>query len=330
MRVPLVPVVAFLAIPALAAAVPNSRLWNLDKDLALYFRVKHEIRQTDPDPGDRLAELERKRARRLELFARYGIRDEKHWKKETDIGWEYANSERAAKIYGSEANVRDMEHAAAEGLTLEQYRVQRDRQEVANRKLVDEIRKINDPNAFDPSLLEPIEGVTLAKYAAAAAAALFYNDDWAAVTRETGVTEKTFERQTELWTERMRKDPTMILGQKYTGHLMAAARGRYAAAGRDLGESYLNGTPLKGPEPVTMEKWVEITEYYGSKAGEVKGPEDVTRILQPYGLTFYEWNIVSNWWGKKRTEAMEHGDRRFLAEWTRLMGAYRGRFGSER
>ena len=44
---------------------------------------------------------------------------------------------------------------------------------------------------------------------------------------------------TDKWTERMRADPTRLVMLRYGGHLMAAARGRFAAAGKDLGQAML-------------------------------------------------------------------------------------------
>jgi hypothetical protein len=317
---------AVLAVAGTAAAGSKSQLFDLDRDLALFFRAQAELLATEAAQDDTLAQLEKKKAERLQLFKKYGIRDEAHWARERRAGMEYYFSKRALKVYGGQENVDDMRRASSDGLTLEQYRAKRGEQEASRQAILEQMKLHHDPAAFDQALLAPIEGVTLAQYAAAANAALFHDDDWAAVAKETGITEKRFERLSELWTERMRKDPTQLLALKYAGHLMAAARGRYAAAAKDLGEAYLNGTPLRGPEPVSLETWVEITQYYGSKSAEIKGTADITRILQPYSLTFYEWNIVSNWWGRKRTEAMERDDRQFLAAWMGLMDRYRRKF----
>jgi hypothetical protein len=122
----------------------------------------------------------------------------------------------------------------------------------------------------------------------------------------------------------MRDDRTRLVMKYYGGHYMAGAQGRFAESGRQLGKAMLDDTPLADPEPITLEQWVEITEYYGAHASEIQEPADVTRILEPYGLTFYEWNIASNWWGHRRTEAMNAGDQTFLSRWMALRQQHLG------
>jgi hypothetical protein len=314
------------ASAAAAAAADKSTLFDLEKDLARFFALQHEIMATDPNRHDTPADAARKKAARAELFRKHGIRDEKHWEKESQAGFGFAWSKKAERIYGGAEAVLDMRRAAGEGKTLRQYREDRTRRNEELDEVRERMKLVHDESAFDQALLAPIDGVSLEKYAAVANAAIFHGDDFAPVTRETGMTEKTFEALGEKWTARMRSDPTRLLMLKYGGHLMAAARGRFAAAGKDLGQAYLANGPVKGPEPIPFEKWVEITEFYASRSAEMKTPADITRVLQPYGMTFYEWNIVSNWWGRKRSHAMETGDQAFLARWTALREKYRLQF----
>jgi hypothetical protein len=312
------------------AAAADSTLFDLDKDLALFFKVQAEIQATDPGRDETPAELAAKKARRAEIFRKYGIRDDKHWEKESHAGMRYAYSKRAERIYGGEAAVMDMRRAAGQGMTLKEYREHNAKMDEARSEAMERLKVLHDESAFDAALLAPVDGVSLEKYAAVANAAIFHGDDWAAVAKETGIGEKKFEQLGEKWTERMRSDPTQLLMKKYGGHLFAASRGRYAAAGKELGRAMLEGTPLGGPEPIPFEKWVEVTEYYGSRAAEIKGPEDVSRVLKPYDLTFYEWNIISNWWGRKRTEMINANDRAFLAKWATLREKYRQQFAGGR
>ena len=323
------PALVVLALSAAGtAAAADSTLFDLEKDLAKFFALQNEVIRTEPNPHDTPAEAAKKREARAAVFRRHGIRDEKHWSKENDVAMRWSWTKKAQRIYGGEEAIADMRRAAGEGKTLSEYRADR----AAMNERLDEVREslklINDESAFDKALLAPINGVTLEKYAAVANAAIFHGDDWAAVTKETGVTEKAFEALTEKWTERMRADPTRLLMSKYGGHLYAASRGRFAASGKALGAAMLAGkdAPLTGPEPMPFEKWVEITEFYASRSDRMGTPEGVTRELAPYGLTFYEWNIVSNWWGRKRTEAIEGDDRAFLGRWQALREKYRLKF----
>ena len=313
-----------------AAGADKGTLFDLEKDLARFFALQYEISATDPNPRDTPAEAARKKAARAELFRKHGIRDEKHWEKESHAGFGFAWSKKAERIYGGSEAILDMRRAAGEGKTLKQYREDRLRGNEALAEARERLKLLHDESAFDQALLAPIDGISLEKYAAAANAAIFHGDDYAPVAKETGISEQKFETLGEQWTERMRADPTQLLAMKYTGHMMMASRGRFAAAARELGKAYLGGkgTPLAGPEPVPMEKWVEVTEYYAAKGGQVKTPADTTRLLQPYGLDFYEWMIVSNWWGRKRTEAMERDDDRFLSRWMALRQQYVAKFAS--
>lgn len=316
-----------VASAAAAGAGDKSTLFDLEKDLAKFFAVQHEIMATDPNRHDTPADTARKKAARAELFRKYGIRDEKHWQKESQAGFGFAWSKKAERIYGGAEAILDMRRAAGEGKTLGQYREDNARRNEELDEIRDRMKLIHDESAFDQSLLAPIDGVSLEKYAAAASAAIFHDDDFVAVAKETGITEKKFEALTEQWTARMRSDPTQLLMLRYGGHLMAAARGRFAAAGKDLGQAMLANGPVKGPEPIPFEKWVEISEFYASRSAEIKTPADITRVLQPYGMTFYEWNIVSNWWGRKRSHAMETGDDAFMARWMAMREKYRLKFG---
>lgn len=310
-----------------AAAADKSTIFDLDKDLMLFFKAQAEIQATEPGREDPPPKLAEKQARRAELFRKYGIRDEKHWVKEGHAGMGYAFSKRAERIYGGREAVQDMRRAAGQGMTVKDYHAHEKKMKEFSEQALEQMKLINDESAFDQALLAPIDGVSLEKYAAAANAAIFHDDDFTAVAKETGITEKRFEAMTEKWTERMRSDPTRILMNRYGGHLYAASRGRFAAAGKELGRSMIESGPLPGPEPLPFEKYVEITEYYASRpTEEVNTPAGITRVLQPYGLTFYEWNIISNWWGRKRTLAMEGEDPQFMARYMALREKYRRQF----
>ena len=321
---------AVLCLSSAVAVAADKSLFDLEKDLAKFFEAQAAVIATEPNGSDTPAEVARKKAERPEVYRRYGIRDDKHWKEQNHVGMTFSWSKKAQRIYGGEAAIADMRRAAGEGKTLKQYREDELRSNEVRAQALERFKLLHDESAFDQALLAPIDGVSLEKYAAAANAAIFHGDDFAPVAKETGLTEQKFEKLGEQWTERMRTDPTQLLSMKYAGHMMAASRGRFAAAGKELGKAYLGGkgTPLAGPEPIPFEKWVEVTEYHAAKGGQVKTPADTTRLLQPYGLDFYEWMIVSNWWGRKRTDSMEQGDNQFLSRWMALRQQYLAKFGS--
>ncbi len=318
--------VAVFGTAAPSAAGPKSTLFDLDKDLMAFFQLQAKIMATNPGRDDTPAELAEKRGTRAALFKQHGIRDDKHWENESHAGMGYSFTKRAEKIYGGGERILDMRRAAGDGKTLQQYLSDRVTAQERSQQDLEQLKNLHNPALLDPALLEPIEGVTLEQYVAAANAATFHGDDFAAVTKETGISQAKYERLTEKWTERMRADVTRLVMSKYGAYFMAAARGRFASAARDLSQALLNDRPLQGPEPLPFERWVEITQYYDSRAGEIKGPADVTRVLEPYGLSFYEWNIASNWWGRKRAEAMKRDDRQFLGTWLALMEKYRKQF----
>jgi hypothetical protein len=315
---------AATAVAASAGAVQKSTLFDLDQELAAFFELQAKLARTEPASGDTEEQAEQKRQSRAELFRQHGIRDEKHWQKESHAGFRYAWSERAEKRYGGSERVLELRRAAGEGKTVEQYQADEEQSERERQQVLAEFALLHDASALDRSLLEPIEGISLERYAAASNLAMYYDGDFARVTADTGISEEQYERIGELWQQRMRDDRTRLVMKYYGGHYMAAAQGRFAESGRQLGKAMLDDTPLADPEPITLEQWVEITEYYATHASEIQEPADVTRILEPYGLTFYEWNIASNWWGHRRTEAMNAGDQAFLSRWMALRQQHLG------
>ena len=322
-------VVALLGV-ATASAAPKSTLFDLDKELAAFFDLRASILPTEPGRNDTPEQHESKRQTRQALFEKHGIRDDDHWKKESQAGMSYSYSKRAQKIYGGKERILNMRRAAGQGMTVDEYLADREARVALLEKDRAKLELLHDQSVFDEAFLDPIEGVSLEQYAAASHLAVYYEGDFTAVTGQTGISEEKYQRVGELWQQRMRDDVTRLVMKQYGGHYMAAARGRFAAAGQNLGKAMLDDGPLQGPEPVTFEKWVEITEYYGAHAAEIKEPADVTRILEPYGLSFYEWNIASNWWGHKRTEAINAGDQGFLARWTELRHKYSVQFAPTR
>src|SRR5688500_7877510 len=95
-----------------AAAADTSTLFDLDKDLALFFKAQAESQATDTGREDHASELAAKKAKRAQLFRKYGIRDEKHWVKEGDAGMGHSFTKRAERIYGGREAVLDLRRAA--------------------------------------------------------------------------------------------------------------------------------------------------------------------------------------------------------------------------
>lgn len=102
-----------------------------------------------------------------------------------------------------------------------------------------------------------------------------------------------YQRITDVWVERMRRDESFKLSQKYSAFYLKASTGNYAAWGRDVARALNDGLALQEKEPVSIETWGQLQRVQSSDQAGFNAE------LKSRNLSSYDWNIISNWWGRR-------------------------------
>lgn len=156
---------------------------------------------------------------------------------------------------------------------------------------------------FDLKLLEPVDGVTFRQIGEASY--LFtVNADApdvdARILARLHLDKARLEKAQKVFDDRMAADRTSTMTVLFGAYASEMAEGRYAAYGRDVAISVLDGTPLREPEPMTQEKFELIRSYYGRKEPTAGTKfSDLDKVLAPMGLTFNDFQILSSWFGRR-------------------------------
>ena len=141
-------------------------------------------------------------------------------------------------------------------------------------------------------LLSPVEGVDLERYAAISNEIVSAGND-APVLKKHKLSVAAYQRITDVWVERMRRDESFKLSQKYSAFYLKASTGNYAVWGRDVARSLNEGLTLQEKEPVSIETWGQLQRVQSSDQAAFNAE------LKSRNLSSYDWNIVSNWWGRR-------------------------------
>jgi hypothetical protein len=114
----------------------------------------------------------------------------------------------------------------------------------------------------------------------------------------------------------MRMSDNPGLNQRYTIEYWRASQGKFAAHGRDLADSYEHRQALKLEPPYPLETAALLHGKLGGLARlRAQGADDEaiataaqSTTLKPYGLSYYDFVIVDNWWMRKAALALLDGD----------------------
>lgn len=156
---------------------------------------------------------------------------------------------------------------------------------------------------FDLKLLDPVDGVTL-KQVGEASYLFTLNSEApdldARIEARLHLTKAQLDKAQKVFTDRMTADKTFTITNLFGAYGSEVAEGRYAAYGRDVAQSVLNGTPLAEPEPMSEEKFDLIRGYYSRKEATAGTKfSDLDKMLAPIGLTFNDYQILSSWYGRR-------------------------------
>ena len=156
---------------------------------------------------------------------------------------------------------------------------------------------------FDLKLLDPVDGVTF-RQVGEASYLFTVNADApdvdARILARLHLDKARLEKAQKVFTDRMVADRTSTMTTLFGAYGSEVAEGRYAAYGRDVALSVLDGTPLRETEPMTEEKFEIIRSYYGRKEPTAGTKfSDLDKVLAPVGLTFNDFQILSSWFGRR-------------------------------
>jgi Zn-dependent protease with chaperone function len=159
--------------------------------------------------------------------------------------------------------------------------------------------------------LAPIDGIDFATYAAIGNQLLHAGSAGKArVLKAHKLDDAKLARLNADFTARMQEHPG--LAQRYSIDYFRATQGRFAAHGRDLADSYEKGQPLQLEPPYPLQTGREL--HLAVQARLSAGSDEAQfaalerELLQPQGLTFYDYLIAHNWWSRKVTVAAMTGD----------------------
>lgn len=243
-------------------AQDDSASFDFDDDIDAFFVAQFHIEHNWEDA-----------AKRSELFATHGVRDQAHWQQvvATFERWMMKPSTQAK--YGSVGDIMQAKMNAT--------------QKVAQQAILG-----GGVEAL-ASELEPVEGVSLQDWARVQAK-LAGGGDVASLIAGLGVDQAKWERVSAEWNARMSRDTTATIATEYSKHFMSGGAGQFGAAGAAGMASMDGGGELSESDaPISLERYCEI--HSAQSAGSAQG-KDAAAILQSFGLSPAEWGQVGGWW----------------------------------
>jgi hypothetical protein len=206
---------------------------------------------------------------RAEIMSRYGINSRLHWQGVRDSVYSVL-----AKKHGSIDEVSQRE------MNWRQGQMQRQQQ-------------ANTAGAAAKGELNPVEGITLEKWAAMNAA-IVSGANVEDMIKANGIDQGKWERASAEWNARMARDTTFAITTVYGNAFQAASQGKYGNYAREANAARAANREMTMEPPVTIEQYWEILyeQDYGSKQGK-----DPIAVLKASGLTVVDWTDLSSYMG---------------------------------
>ncbi|BAP55766.1 peptidase M48 [Thioploca ingrica] len=177
----------------------------------------------------------------------------------------------------------------------------------------EESAELEDTTDLDPQLLEPIEGISFEQWAKINNALLYFEGKETMALKPVNLTPEQHDRISAAWTNRMKEDKTFSLTKVYTYQFFNASQGRFAYFGKEVAQAFHDGKDPTSTPAISLEKWVEI-RHFVSALPKSKQKNLSKQLQDNYGFSFYEWNILDNWWSRKVFGAAERGDYTLLKQ----------------
>jgi len=159
-----------------------------------------------------------------------------------------------------------------------------------------------DAKGFDRALLDPVDGLSLRRYAHIAFDSFAGDEpDLNKVLARHDVTRAQFDHANAVFTDRMRADKTYTLTEIYGAYFIETAGGKYAPLAADVARSVIDGAPMREPAPMAWDQYLDLMRFYASNVANAKGTARAAydEILKPKGLTFVDYQIIGAWFGRR-------------------------------
>jgi hypothetical protein len=235
---------------------------------------------------------------RAEIMARFGIRDRMHWQTVKDSVYSVL-----ARRHGSFEEVSQRE------MNWRMGQMQRQQQQHTAR-------------AAASGELNPVEGITLEKWAAMNAA-IVSGASLEDLLKSNGLDQGKWERASAEWNARMARDTTFAITTVYGNAFQAASQGKYGNYAREANAARAANRELAMEPPMSIEQYWEILyeQDYGSKQG--KNPVDV---LKSCNLTIVDWTDLSAFMGYYMNRTVVRNWQQFNAMHERVKAKFAAKY----
>jgi Family of unknown function (DUF6620) len=265
-------------------AKDDSARFDLRGDLGGYYVGEFRIEQAWEDV-----------AKRRELFAEYGIRNEQHFYQVKATVERYIQSPGALQKYGGVGEIMHVKMKATQDYMMGGMQ----------QKLAGELK----------GEVEPVEGITLDQWAGAQVK-IVSGGKLEDVLRGLGIDQAKWDRVSAEWNARMSRDTTATIATAYGNAFTKAS----ASAGQFGGAAQ---KPGQGDMPMSLEKYVEIME--AQSAGAAQG-RDPSQILQSFGLSVLDWSNVGSWFSAYINDNALKNNAKVLNEYNALSAKYKAKY----
>jgi hypothetical protein len=158
---------------------------------------------------------------------------------------------------------------------------------------------------------EPIEGVSLSRYAAIKNDIAFKGESEGLAKHN--LTAEAFAKIDQQWSSRIAQDKNRSLNARYATHYLEASQGEFADWGRDVAQVKQTGRLQLGTDPTGVDDWVALHKAHQEAARG--GPDAVAafgKAAKDKGLSLYDFQIVNAWWAQRAKDRASQGDRSLL------------------
>ncbi|MBL4635407.1 MAG: hypothetical protein JKY56_16220 [Kofleriaceae bacterium] len=145
-------------------------------------------------------------------------------------------------------------------------------------------------------VLSPVEGVSCEQWAHVQAG-VASGGDHASLVAAAGMDAPMWDRVNAEWTARMSTETSGTIATVYSTAFAAGSSGQYSGAAAQAAVVGVGGDV--GAEPVSFERFVELTEAQG--AASTRG-EDPIAVLASFGMSPMDWSNIGQYWAKKQQQ----------------------------
>lgn len=158
---------------------------------------------------------------------------------------------------------------------------------------------------------EPIEGVSLSRYAAIKND-IAYKGESEGLTKHNLSTE-AFAKIDQQWAVRISQDKTFNLSARYATHYMEASQGEFTDWGRDVAQVKQTGRLQLGTDPTAVDDWIELFRMNKGPARDTPDADAAfNKAIKEKGLSLYDFQIVNAWWSQRAKDKAAQGDKSLL------------------